>query len=102
MAATLTVGELFKAKAVTDEQVSAAVETYLTKPKTSAHPIADGYTVDLGAAVARHGWARRLMASPKTNPLLKRAAVQTAILLARVKKVPTRVKRDRPIPPAEP
>jgi hypothetical protein len=42
------------------------------------------------------------MASPKTNPLLKRAAVQTAILLARVKKVPTRVKRDRPIPPAEP
>lgn len=91
MAASLTVGDLFKAKAVTDEQVNRAVETYLTKPDTAAHPIADGYTVDLAAAVAGHGWARRLMAVPRTNPVLKRAAVQTAILMARVKKARRRV-----------
>lgn len=102
MAAFLTVGDLFKAKAVTDEQVSAAVETYLMKPDTSAHTIADGYTVDLAAAVESHGWASQITARPKTNLILKRAAVQTAILLARVRRARTRVKRDRTSPAGEP
>lgn len=38
----LTVGELFKAKAITDEQVKASVDAYLAKPEANAHPIADG------------------------------------------------------------
>ena len=101
MAASLTVGDLFKAKAVTDEQVNAAVERYLAEPKTSAHPIADGYTVDLAAAVAGHGWASQVTANPATHPLLMRAAVQTAILLARARKARTVARKDRTVPPAE-
>lgn len=42
-----TVGELFKAEVVTDEQVIAPAEAYLAVPGTTAHPIADGYTFDL-------------------------------------------------------
>ncbi|MBB2964677.1 hypothetical protein FHU13_005095 [Methylobacterium sp. R2-1] len=49
-----TVGELFKAKAVTDEQVNAAVEAFQADPASDAHPIADGYVLDLAAAVAGH------------------------------------------------
>lgn len=81
-----TVGELFKAKAVTDEQVSAAVEAYHADPDTTAHPIADGYSLDLAAAVAGHGWASQVVADPESSPGLKRAATRTAILLARAQK----------------
>jgi hypothetical protein len=42
-----TVGELFKAKAVTDEQVNAAVDAYQADPLANALPIADGYSLDL-------------------------------------------------------
>lgn len=82
-----TVGELFKAKAVTDEQVNAALEAYLAKPETDdAHPIADGYVLDLAAAVGGHGWASQVVGNPESSPGLKRSAVRTAILLARAQK----------------
>lgn len=37
-----TVGELFKAKSATDEQVCAAIEAYLKDPGTYEHLIAEG------------------------------------------------------------
>ncbi|MFG7486278.1 hypothetical protein [Methylorubrum rhodesianum] len=86
MAESPTVGELFKAKAVTDEQANAAVDAYLENPGTTAHPIADGYSLDLGAAVAGHAWASQVVANPESSPGLKRAAIRTAILLARAEK----------------
>ena len=81
-----TVGELFKAKAVTDDEVNAAVEAYQEDPGATTHPIADGYSLDLAAAVAGHGWASQVVANPESSPGLKRAAVRTAILLARARK----------------
>ena len=81
-----TVGERFKAKAVTDEQVNAAVDAYQADPGTTAHPIADGYSLDLTAAVGGHAWASQVVANPESSPGLKRAAVRTAILLARAEK----------------
>ena len=81
-----TVGELFKAKAVTDDQVNAAVDAYHADPGTTAHPIADGYNLDLAAAVTGHGWASQVAANPESSPGLRRGAVRTAILLARAQK----------------
>lgn len=81
-----TVGELFKAKAVTDEQVNAAVDAYHADPGATAHPIADGYSLDLAAAVIGHGWASQVVANPESSPTLKRGAIRTAILLARAQK----------------
>lgn len=81
-----TVRELFKAKAVSDEQVNAAVDAYLAKPETNAHPIADCYVLDLTAAVAGHGWASQVVANPESSPGLKCAAIRTAILLSRAQK----------------
>ncbi|EHP90081.1 hypothetical protein [Methylorubrum extorquens] len=81
-----TAGELFKAKTVTDNQVNAAVDAYLADPCTTTHLIADGYSLDLGAAVAGHSWASQVVANPESSPGLKRAAIRTAILLARAQK----------------
>ena len=81
-----TVGELFKAKAVTDDEVNAAVEVFMKDAETGAHPSADGYSLDLAAAVAGHGWASQVVGNPESSPGLKRGAVRTAILLARAQK----------------
>ena len=81
-----TVGELLTAKAVTDDEVNAAVEALLKNSGTTAHPIADGYVLDLAAAVAGHGWASQVVANPESSPGLKRAATRTALLLARAQK----------------
>ncbi|KQQ12427.1 hypothetical protein ASF56_04470 [Methylobacterium sp. Leaf122] len=81
-----SVGELFKAKAVTDDEVNAAVEVFMRDADAGAHPIADGYSLDLAAAVAGHGWASQVVANPESSPGLKRAATRTAILLARAQK----------------
>ncbi|KAB7782444.1 hypothetical protein [Methylorubrum populi] len=82
-----TVGELFKAKAVTDEQVNAAVDAYLAKPETDSHPIADGYSLDLAAAVAGRRWASDIVGNVEAGLPVKRAATRTAILLARAQKM---------------
>ncbi|MER2251229.1 hypothetical protein ABS772_15020 [Methylorubrum podarium] len=84
--ASPTVGELFKAKAVTDSEVSAAVEAYLADPETHAHLIAQGYSVDLAAAVIGHAWAHHVVGLIESSQSLKRGAVRTAILLARARK----------------
>jgi hypothetical protein len=81
-----TVGELFKAKAVTDDEVNAAVEAYLSDLEAGIFPIADGYVVDVDAAVVKHLWASHVIANPESSPGLKRGAVRTAILLARAQK----------------
>ena len=67
--------------------MNAAVAAYLADPSTTAHPIADGYSLDLGEAVAGHAWASQVVANTESSENLKRAAVRTAILLARAEKV---------------
>ncbi|KQO95595.1 hypothetical protein ASF33_09990, partial [Methylobacterium sp. Leaf92] len=63
-----SVGELFMAKAVTDDEVYAAVEVFMRDADAGAHPIADGYSLDLAAAVARHGWASQVVSNPESSP----------------------------------
>lgn len=81
-----TISELCKAHDITDEQVNAAVEFYLKNPEAGVHPIADGYSVDLAAAVAGHFWANSVVSHPEASMGQKHAAAQTAILLARAQK----------------
>ncbi|MCP1539407.1 hypothetical protein [Methylorubrum extorquens] len=73
-----TAGELFKAKAVADDQVNAAVDAHRADSGTIAHPNADGYGLDFTAAVAEHGWASSVIASPKSSPSLTRGAILRA------------------------
>jgi hypothetical protein len=81
-----TVGELYNAKAITDSEVTAAVEAYLANPAPGAHLITDGYQIDVALAVHLHPFARAALSGDNPTPSRKRRAVRTAILLARARK----------------
>ncbi|WP_132254418.1 hypothetical protein [Methylobacterium segetis] len=86
MAEQPTTGGLFKAKAITEDDVLAAVDAYLADPTTSLFLMGDGYGLDLDAAVRSHAWAAQTVFNAEATDHLKRAAVRTAILLARPEK----------------
>jgi hypothetical protein len=81
-----TIGELYKAKAVADDDIRAAVDAFLADPTTTLFMLGEGYGVDLAAAVAAQAWATKEMADPKATEHIRRHAVRTAILLARPEK----------------
>ncbi|GJD97338.1 hypothetical protein [Methylobacterium iners] len=78
-----TAGEFFKAKAILEEDLVAAVEAYMDNPLKGAHRLASGYTLDLAAAVHASPFAVGMLADPEIKDASKRSAVRTAILLAR-------------------
>jgi len=80
---TPTIGALSEVKAITDEQVSAAIDAFLAGQTSGPFPIADGYRVDLAAAVAAHAFTTMMVGRDDVSPAAKRGAVRTAILLAR-------------------
>ena len=82
-----TTGDLFKAKTLAEEDVVAAVEAFMADPTTTAFLFGDGYRIDLAEAVRSHEWASVTVANKDTTEHLCRAAVRTAILLARPGKV---------------
>ena len=81
-----TVGELFKAKAVTDDQVNALVDAILTGQMDEGAPLGDEYRVDIPAAVKASPFATSVLRDKTSRPGAKRNAVRTAILLARAQK----------------
>ena len=84
MTGTPTIGELYKAKVIFEDAIEAAVDAFMADPtEATAFPIGDSYKLDLVAAVAASKFAREAMVSPDAAEPLKRAAVLSAILLAR-------------------
>jgi hypothetical protein len=82
MATNPTVSELRKAAEVSDDEIDAAVDAYSADPATAPFRIADGYVIDVAAAVQRHAPARRALAEAGRPARFKRNRVRTAILLA--------------------
>ncbi|MEG9501385.1 MAG: hypothetical protein MIN69_05890 [Methylorubrum extorquens] len=81
-----TVGELFKAKAVTDEQVSALVDAALSGKLDDRVEFAEGYVLDLAAAVKASTFATAVLRDKTSKPGARRNAARTAILLARAQR----------------
>ena len=81
-----TTGDLFKAKAITSDEVDAAVDAVLAKPEIGAYPIGGGYLLDLGAATKAHKPTVAALADLGANEKHRRIMVRTAILLARPEK----------------
>jgi hypothetical protein len=90
-----TVGELFKAKAVTDEQVNASVEVYLADPRTTANPVADGYILDPAAAIAGHRGASQVVHIIRSRRL-KSAPFPCTDSLKNLRTI-TKLPRHRPV-----
>lgn len=83
MAENPTTGELYKVKAILEDEVVAAVDVFMRDPTVSLFRFNDGHTLDVAAAVKAHPWAKATVASQEASEHLRRAAVRTAILLAR-------------------
>ena len=80
MSTTIT-SDLLKAKIVTDDEVSAAVNVFMRDPTASLFRFASGHTLDPAAAVKAHEPARKAVADPDRTVKFRRGMVRTAILL---------------------
>ncbi|ACA16502.1 conserved hypothetical protein [Methylobacterium sp. 4-46] len=78
-----TLGELFRVRAVTDGELSAAVTSFFADPRPGPREIARGIRLDIAAAVAAHEWACRVVADEAIVATARRNAVRAAILRAR-------------------
>ncbi|MBX9934638.1 MAG: hypothetical protein K2Y56_24520 [Methylobacterium sp.] len=78
-----TVGDLYKAEAIVEADLDAAVEAYMSDPTISQFAIGAGYKLDLHAAVEASPFARVTMARDDASAHVKRTFVRLAILLAR-------------------
>ncbi|GJD96899.1 hypothetical protein [Methylobacterium iners] len=78
-----TFGELYKANAITEEDLVAAVNAFMTDRTTAEFAIGGEYVLDLAAAVQASPFAMRMLNDPAFKDGSRRSAVRTAILLAR-------------------
>ena len=86
MAESPTTSKLLEAGAISEDDVWQAVETFITDPATGMVHLGSGYSLDLHAAIEASVLAKDLLSKPDADDHLKRAAVRTAILLARPEK----------------
>ena len=83
MAENLTISSLLARGKISNADISAAVEAYLSDPETTAYPLGDQFALDLSAAVAAHPFTAKTLKHGKAGMSARRAAVRTALLLAR-------------------
>ncbi|MFC5552347.1 hypothetical protein [Methylobacterium iners] len=77
-----TIGESFKVTATADIHLD-AVASFFADPTTSLFLMGQGYGVNLAAAVAASHFATEMAADQEEKLTSRRAAVRSAILLAR-------------------
>ena len=82
MAENLTVTNLLVRGLISNADISAAVEAYLSDPETKAYPLGDQFALDLSAAVAAHPFTAKTLKHGKAGVSARRAAVRTALMLA--------------------
>ncbi|GJD52713.1 hypothetical protein OPKNFCMD_5479 [Methylobacterium crusticola] len=83
MATTPTMGELYKALTLSEDNLLTAIKTYLEDPSKPVILEAGEYRLDVGAAVQAHPWAREMLARETATKVFREGAVRTAVLLAR-------------------
>jgi hypothetical protein len=81
-----TVGELFKANVVTHDDLNALIDAVLAGRMGERAEFAEGYTLDVGAAVKANAFATAVLRDKTSTTGARRTAARTAILLARAQK----------------
>lgn len=79
----MSVSDLLQAKTITGADLVAAVNAFLANPKTGPFELRLGCVVNLGAAVKADRHATAILKKPTARLGSKRAAVRSALLLAR-------------------
>ena len=83
MANDPTFGDLYKAKAILEADLEAAVEAYMTDPSIDQFAISGKHIADPAAAVKASTFATLMLCDPANAPKSKRSAVRAAILLSK-------------------
>ena len=78
-----TIGDLFKAKTITGDEVNAAVDVFMRDATIFLFRFASGHTLDVAAAVRANRHATAIIIEPTAKDGGKRLAIRTAIMLAR-------------------
>jgi hypothetical protein len=86
MAENLTISSLLARGKISNADITAAVEAYLSDPETTAYPLGDQFWLDLSAAVAAHPFTVKTLKQGKAGVSARRAAVRTALMLAKPEK----------------
>lgn len=86
MAESLTTMSLLARGLISNADIAAAVETYLSDPETTVYPLGDQFWLDLSAAVAAHPFTAKTLKHGKAGLSARRAAVRTALMLAQPEK----------------
>ena len=79
----VSVGDLLQARTITQTDLDAAVNAFLANPRVGLFELDLGCVVDLTAAVKADRHATATLKEPTARPGSKRAAVKSALLLAR-------------------
>lgn len=82
-----TVGELFKANVVTQDDVNALIDAVLGGRMEEQADLGEGYAFDVAAAVKANAFATAVLRDKTSTKGARRTAVRTAILLARAEKL---------------
>lgn len=83
MATNPTVSDLLKSGEITDAQVRAAVDAVLANPKVGPFELTRDWLLDLAKALMADRHAGAVIKEPTAKAAIKRAAVRSAVLLAR-------------------
>ena len=86
MAENLTISSLLARGLISNADITAAVEAYLSDPETTTYRLGNQFALDLSAAVAAHPFTVKALKQGKAGVSARRAAVRTALLLARPEK----------------
>ncbi|MBK3402676.1 hypothetical protein H0176_22015 [Methylorubrum populi] len=81
-----TVGELFKARVVTHDDLNTLIDAVLDGRMEQRAELAEGYTLDVAAAVKANAFATAVVRDKTSTNGARRSAVRAAILLARAKR----------------
>jgi hypothetical protein len=82
MAENLTISSLLARGKISNADIAAAVEAYLSNPEMTAYPLGEQFSLDLCAAVAAHPFTVKTLKQRKAGVSARRAAVRTALMLA--------------------
>lgn len=77
-----TIGDLYKRRRITDEQIDAAVTDYLNDPIPGPCPLTQDIAADICAIMQANPHAREVLAMRDATEAQMRMAVRTAIMLA--------------------
>ena len=78
-----SIGDLLEAGRITQTDIDAAVNAFLANPRVGLFELTLGCVVNLTAAVRADRHATATLKEPTARPGSKRAAVKSALLLAR-------------------